>query len=482
MSTTPLPLYRRIAADLALRLDSGEWPPGSRLPPVRQLAQRYQVNNLTALQAYRWLEQNQRVVARARSGFFAAANAMTLEPRVGEPLSAPITWVQVDDRVSNLLNLSSAALKTQLHMAEADDGLYPAAELARRLQHKLQRDPALLGAHLPTAELKLLRTELVRLGASWQMELEPDQLLMTNGSTEAIQLALRCLTVAGDVVAVETPVYFGLLQTLESLGLKALEIPCTAEHGISLEALEFALRHGPAIRCLVVVPHFQNPTGALMPDENKKRLLDLARRHHFSLIEDDVFGDLHYGTDRPVPIKAWDRDGIVIYCSSFTKSFAPAFRLGWTSGGMYHQRMERLKVSNSYVTSSLIQATMADCLASGLYARQVLRLRQQLAQQSRQMSEAILAAFPRGTTVSRPQGGMLLWLQCPQGVDSIALLQQALSLSISFAPGPVFSAQPHFSNCLRLSVGHPWTNDLQQVIRQLGALACAQLTQSQGQQ
>jgi len=456
-------------------LDSGDYPPGSRLPPVRALAQRFKVNNLTALQAYRWLEQQQRVVARARSGFFAAACASSHGVE-SERQAAPITWVHIDDRVSSLLSLSSAALDVPLHMAEADAGYYPSAELARRLQHKLQRDPSLLGAHLPVAEQQLLRGELIRLAAERQMQLPQQQILMTHGCTEAIQLALRCLTRPGDVVAVESPVYFGLLQTLESLGLKALEIPCSAQYGLSLEALEFALRYGPAIACLVVVPHFQNPTGALMPDENKKQLLELARQYNLPMIEDDVFGDLHHSGERPIPIKAWDHDGRVIYCASFTKSFAPAFRLGWTSGGKIHERMERLKISNSYVSSALIQATMADCLASGLYARQVAHMRQQLAQQCRRLTEAVLAAFPRGTTVSQAQGGMLLWIKCPAGLDSIRLLQQALPHSLSFAPGPVFSAEPRFENCLRLSAGHPWTPRLQQAIQTLGRLVHEQLT------
>jgi DNA-binding transcriptional MocR family regulator len=474
MSSAEAPLYRRIASTLQQQMAAGEYPAGTRLPSVRTLALQFGVNNLTALQAYRWLEEQQQVLARPRSGFYATA-AASPEDKNTNPLPSPGAWVHVDDRVASLLTLSTSSLDIQLHMAEAHPSLYPSAELARRLQHKLQRDPALVGAHLPAAEEKLLKNELIRLAANSQLALTQDQILMTNGSTEAIQLALRCLTSPGDVVAVETPVYFGLLQTLESLGLKALEIPCTAQHGISLEALEFALRHGPGIRCLVVVPNFQNPTGALMPEAHKKRLLELAYRHHLPIIEDDVFGDLHYSGDRPLPIKAWDRKGSVIYCSSFTKSFAPALRLGWMSGGQYHQRLERLKVSNSYVTSALIQATMADCLGSGLYARQVQRMRQHLSQQSRRLREGVLSAFPLGTTVTEPQGGMLLWVQCPEGVDSMRLLDQALAYSVSFAPGPVFSAEPRFMRCLRLNVGHPWSPPLAEAISRLGALARQQL-------
>lgn len=470
-----LPLYRQIAAALDAQMARGEFVPGQRLPSVRTLAAHYRVNGLTVLQAYHWLEQQLRVIARPRSGFFVAARTQAgtaPTPVIGLP--SPGTWVRVDDRVANLLSLSSAPLEVGFHMAEADASLYPAAELARRLHYKLGRDPTLLGAYLPPDEQRILREALQRLAAGWQLELPAERILMTHGSTEAIQLALRCLTQPGDVVAVETPVYFGLLQTVESLGLRVLEIPCTPEQGLSIEALEFALQHGPQIRCVVVVANFQNPTGALMPDDSKRRLLALLARQQIPLIEDDVFGDLYFGAERPVPLKAWDREDNVIYCSSFTKTLAPALRMGWMSGGRYHRRLERLKVSNSYVSSALLQATLADCLVSGLYARQVRQLRNQLAAQCRQLRAAVLREFPLGTRVADPPGGMLLWIECPEGIDTLRLLQDALAHAVSFAPGLVFSAEPRFTRCLRLNIGHPWSPAIERAVAVLGRLAKAQ--------
>ncbi|WP_293234597.1 PLP-dependent aminotransferase family protein [Paludibacterium sp.] len=465
-----LPRYRDIAEQLLAAIARGDYPPGGRLPSVRQLAAAFAVNNLTALQAYRWLEQQQRVEARERSGFYAVQPEE--RPRAAEPPAPPPgTWVHVDDHVANLLSLSGSNIATQLHMAECDDSLYPSEELARRLRQKLLRQPALVGAHLPNLERHALFRGLRQLADGCQMSLAADELTVTNGCTEAIQLALRSLTRPGDVVAVETPVYFGLLQTIESLGLRVLEIPCTPNEGLSLEALAFALRQGPPVRCLVVVANFQNPTGALMPDDNKRRLVEMMRRHAIPIIEDDVFGDLYFGAERPKPLKAWDRDGNVIYCASFTKSFAPALRLGWFSGGSHHRRMERLKISNSYVTSSLLQATMAECLNDGMYARQVVQLRKALKTQAHRLQAAVLAAFPLGTRVIAPQGGMLLWVECPEPVDTLQLLQQALAASISFAPGLVFSAEPRFSQHLRLSAGMPWTPQLETAIDRLGHMA-----------
>ncbi|MDC7702804.1 aminotransferase-like domain-containing protein [Vogesella indigofera] len=473
MDTTPLPVYRHIAATLTARLDSGEFPPGSRLPAVRALAAEFGVNTLTALAAYRYLEQQQRVLARPRAGYFAALPAVPSLPGSAAPLPSAAALVDVSSRMSTLLQLGDERIHTQLHMAEAAASLYPAAELARRLQLTLTRQPELIGAHLPAGEQRRLLAALVRLGHERGLALDEGGILLTHGITEGISLALRHLTRPGDTVAVETPVYFGLLQTLEGLGLKALEIPCTPEAGLSLEALEFALHHGPAVKCLVCVPNFQNPTGALMPDDNKKRLLALARKHGVTVIEDDVFGDLHYGNVRPTPLKAWDRDGEVIYCASFTKSFAPSFRLGWLAAGRHHGALSRLCASSTLVSSPLLQVVLADVLDSGDYARISQRLRQQLAAQMTATADAVLRHFPRGTRVRRPQGGVVLWVECPETVDSTRLLQRALAEGISFAPGVAFSAAPRFGHCLRINCGQPFTPALAAAIARLGQLALA---------
>ncbi|AUH53049.1 PLP-dependent aminotransferase family protein [Chromobacterium sp. ATCC 53434] len=467
-------IYQDIACRLQARIDAGEFPPGSRLPSVRQLAAQHQVNNLTALAAYRWLEARQRVVARPRAGFFAAPPAGADSP-VARVLPSPAALVDVDNRMSRLVELSASDVAVQLHMAEAHHSLYPAMELARRLQQTLLQRPELIGAHLPAAQSDRLHGLMRRLAAGWQLELPADQILFCNGITEGIGLALRHLTRPGDTVAVETPVYFGLLQTLAALGLKALEIPCTPDAGLSLEALEFALRHGPPVRCLVTVPHFQNPTGALMPDDNKKRLLALARRHGLTIIEDDVFGELYFGTRRPTPLKAWDRDGDVIYCASFTKSLAPSFRLGWLSGGRHHAALERLRASNSLVSSTLLLGVLSDLLASGDYVRFGNQLRARLAGQMETVADAVLAAFPAGTRLRRPRGGLLLWVEGPEELDSARLLQAALAESISFAPGMLFSAEPRFGHCLRLNFGQPWDAAQQAAIVRLGRLAAEQL-------
>ncbi|MDC7719117.1 PLP-dependent aminotransferase family protein [Vogesella sp. DC21W] len=472
-------VYQRIAANLLQQLDSGHYAPGSRLPSVRALAAEHDVNVLTALAAYRHLEQQQRVVARPRAGYFAALQPHPA-PGSGQasPLPAAAALVDLKSRMSTLLQLGDERIRWQLHMAEASPTLYPSAELARRLQSTLTRQPGLIGAHLPGDIQRRLCHGLQRIASERGLSLPADGILPCHGITEGISLALRYLTRPGDTVAVETPVYFGLLQTLQGLGLKALEIPCTPDSGLSLEALEFALRHGPAVKCLVCVPHFQNPTGALMPDEHKKRLLQLASQYGLTLIEDDVFGDLYYGSERPTPMKAWDRHDQVIYCASFTKSYAPSLRLGWVAAGRHHAALAQLQASSTLTVSPLLQAVLADVLDSGDYQRTSARIRQQLASQMHATADAVMRHFPKGTRIRKPQGGMLLWVECPPQSDTTALLQAALADGISFAPGMAFSAEPRFGHCLRINCGQPFTPALEAAITTLGQRLATQLLQA----
>ena len=168
-------------------------------------------------------------------------------------------------------------------------------------------------------------------------------IVVTNGALEALNLCLQAVTRPGDTVIVEAPTFYGALQALERQGLKALEVPTHPRTGMDLDALESAIaRHRPAACWLMT--QFQNPLGSLMPDERKRQLVELLTRHDIPLIEDDVYGELYFGATRPVPAKAYDTQGLVLHCSSFSKCLAPGYRIGWASAGRYTQRVQRLAV------------------------------------------------------------------------------------------------------------------------------------------
>jgi len=223
------------------------------------------------------------------------------------------------------------------------------------------------------------------------------------------------------------------------------------------------------------MPNAQNPLGFTMSDENKKRLVKMLDKRGVPLIEDDVYGDLYYGDARPLPAKAFDRTGNVMLCSSFTKTVAPGFRLGWVSPGRWHAQVQMAKFINSVGSPELLQLVVADFLASGGYDRQLRHLRRVFRDQVSHISSAIAEHFPAGTRITRPAGGFILWVELPEGCDSEELFRQALRNRISLGPGTLFSATGRYRNCIRMGCAEPWSPRVQQAIVKLGNLVRKQI-------
>ena len=307
------------------------------------------------------------------------------------------------------------------------------------------------------------------------MRLSAADIQVTNGCTEALALALRAVANPGGTIAVESPTFYGLLQTLESLGLKALEIPTSPRTGISVEAVELALRNTPGIKAVVVVPYLQNPTGSIMPAAHKQALLRLCQQQDVALIEDDTYGALVDDAvlrEEPLrAIKSWDDSGHVMHCASLHKSLAPGLRLGWVSAGRWQARVEMLKFAASRSNERLAQMAAASFIGSAAYDRYLRRLRAALASQRSQTAQVVARYFPPGTRLTVPRGGLSLWVALPEGVSSTALFHAALAESLVIAPGTIFSNSARFDGCLRINCGWPFTPELEHSFARQGQLA-----------
>lgn len=321
------------------------------------------------------------------------------------------------------------------------------AAAARRL------DPLATVTDLPPGN-EALRRQLALRYLARGAQVSPQEIVITSGAMEGLNLCLQAVTRPGDLVAVESPTFYAGLQACERLGLKVIEVPTHPREGVSVEALETVLRHHPVKACLFML-NFANPTGALVSETGKRALLDLLRRHEVPLIEDDVYAELHFGDRAPLCSKALDTTGLVMQVSSFSKCLAPGYRLGWVAAGRYARAVVRQKLATSLATAVPIQIALADYLRQGGYESHLRRLRRTLARQEAALTAAVARHFPHGTRLARPQGGYFLWLALPGTVDALALHRQALAAGISVAPGPIFSAQREFGHCLRLNFGHP---------------------------
>jgi DNA-binding transcriptional MocR family regulator len=273
----------------------------------------------------------------------------------------------------------------------------------------------------------------------------------------------------GDTVAIESPIFYNLLQVIEMLDLKALEIPTHPQTGMSISALRYAIEHNPVHACLII-SNFNNPFGSVMPDGRKKELVELLAGHGIPLIEDDVYGDLGFTHDRPTVAKRHDREGLVILCSSFSKTLAPGYRVGWVVPGRFQEKIERLKAVSNIATATLPQLAIAEFLENGGYDHYLRKMRGIYSRQAALMSQAVQRFFPAGTRVNNPSGGFVLWVELPEGVDSIRLYERALERGITIAPGFIFSASQKYRNFIRLNAAY-WSARIEQAVALIGKMA-----------
>ncbi|WP_460530452.1 aminotransferase-like domain-containing protein [Chitinimonas naiadis] len=467
-------LYRKLASHYLHAIEAGTLTPGARMPSVRVLMARHAVSLSTALQLCRYLESQGVLEARPRSGYFVLpkrAPALALANEPASTLPDPARYVGVNQKVSSFLELGQQAkISVNLCGAWAAPELYPNEALRVAINRTLRERPLLLGEPAPHNGDLHFRSVLARNALASGMTLSADAIIVTHGCIEALNLALRATTQPGDVVAVESPTFFGLLQILESLGLQALEIPTSPHTGISLDALDLAAQAYPNIKAVVVVPNLQNPLGSVMPDANKERLVAWCEAQQIALIEDDTYAALSDAEAPLTALKAWDRTGNVIHCASLHKTLSPGLRLGWLSPGRWQARVEMLKYAQSRPSPALPQVAVADFLASPAYGRHLRRLRGQLREQRRLVATAVARHFPAGTRLSLPNGGLALWVEMPGNRSSSALFHAALRQGIRLAPGAQFSNSGRFEHFVRISCGAPYTAELDQALQTVGQL------------
>jgi DNA-binding transcriptional MocR family regulator len=462
-------LYESVAENISGLIAAGTLRPGERVPSVRRLSSQSRVSVATVLRAYEVLEMRGLIEARPGAGYYVRGRApIADEPAISHPPAVP-RLVGVNALVQDILDARKPDV-VSFGAACPDHELMPGQKLRRVLASVVRRRPESLTQYVLPPGNEELRRQIARRELDLGCNLAPKDIIITIGAMEALNLCIRAVARPRDTIALESPTYFGLLQILESTGIKALEIPTHPRDGISLEALEFALDR-QRIAAVVVMANAHNPLGFTMSDQNKQRLAALLEKRGVPLIEDDVYGDLYYGDKRPLPVKSFDRSGNVMLVSSFTKTLAPGMRLGWVAPGRWLAQVQMLKFINSVGSPEALQLAIAEFLASGAYERQLRSLRRAFREQVTRVSEAVSEHFPPGTRLTRPAGGFIVWVELPEGYDSVELFRQAMKNSISIGPGVIFSATDRYRNCIRMGCAEPWSARIEQAIRKLGDLA-----------
>ncbi|WP_083444666.1 PLP-dependent aminotransferase family protein [Herbaspirillum rhizosphaerae] len=477
-------LYETLADTISQQIEQGLMREGEKIPSVRRTSQLHQLSISTVIRAFLLLESRGIIESRPQSGYFVRQRSKEVPPRQdgdrqdasplnvsGEP---PVTAAMPPYALA-LSNLRSINCKNSLPLGSPypDPSLFPWArisQLARGLYRRRERQE-LMGA-LPPGNQELIR-QIARRHLETGLAISASEIIITEGATEAINLCLQAIAKPGDAIAVESPTYYAVLHAIERRGMLAVPIATDPEAGIDVNALESAITASTERRIVgcIVMPNFQNPLGFNMPERRKKALVEMMTRHGLPIIENDVYGELHFGEQRPKSLKAFDTQGLVLYCGSFSKSLTAEYRIGWALTGRYRQEIEHLKFLNTVTTPSLPQIAIAEYLKNEGYDFHLRRLRKTYAQQVRIMTAAVKRFFPAGTTTSRPAGGYLLWIVLPAHVNALELYSLAQARDISIAPGPMFSLDGGFTNCLRLNYSFTWDQAMETAVRTLGEIA-----------
>ncbi|WP_019613989.1 PLP-dependent aminotransferase family protein [Psychromonas ossibalaenae] len=462
-------LYEKLAAVLREHIKQGLFQPGDKLPSVRQLSAQHEVSISTVQEAYRQLEMENLVEARAKSGYFATAQTPPYKlPQMSRPPQRPLDVSQWQEVLYLLLSTDTIGTIQLQHAMPIMDA--PSLKPLLKKITELHKHQSALS--LPYGDIRgalVLREQISRLALESGCHLHPDDIIITSGCQEALSVCLRAVTEPGDIVAIESPSFYGSMQAIKGSNLKAMEIPTHPETGLSLQALELALDQWP-IKAVLLTPTCNNPMGYTMPDAHKKRLYQLAQSYDIVIIEDDIYGDISYQYPRPRSIKSFDEDGRVLLCSSFSKTLAPGLRVGWIAPGRYRDKVTHNKYVSSSMCPTLPQLAIADFIKSGGYSRHVRRLRLEYKLGRDNLICALNKYFPADTCISFPTGGYLLWVELPAQVDAVKVAQQSRENGVNIAAGPIFSATGKYRHCMRLNFSEQSALIREEGIRQLASL------------
>jgi DNA-binding transcriptional MocR family regulator len=464
--------YEELAEHVAALVANGALRRGDRLPSVRELRRDRGVSAATVIHAYQLLEARGLIETRPQSGHYVSARLEQRSAASRARSAARSTKVDVSELVFEILDSVRDRRMVPFGSAFPSPLLFPWRTLARHLGAAAREmNPWSTVESLPPGSLEL-RRQIARRYLRSGVRALPDEIVITNGAMEALNLSLQALTKPGDAVAIESPSFYACLQAVESLGLKAVEIPTSPREGVELGSLERAI-DTHKVRACWFMTSFQNPLGATMPDDKKRDLVRLLESRGVPLIEDDVYSELYFGSRRPRTAKSFDDRGLVLHCGSFSKCLAPGYRLGWVAAGRFTRDVQRRKVMTSLATSIPVQEAIADLLQHETCDAHLKKLRRSLAAHQQSLLGSVRKHFPAGHRITEPDGGYFVWLELPPGTDSLELHRRALQHGISIAPGPIFSPRREYRNCVRLNYGHPWSAELDRAVRQLARLSAA---------
>jgi len=463
-------LYMQIADRISNQIRQLVLKTGEKLPSVRALSSEQGISLSTAYKAYVQLEINGLIEARPKSGYYVRYSpTRSFSSPKAEELEKESQKLSLDDMVAMVYRNFRGEGLIKLSIAGPSITLLPRAKLNKSMMESLRESKNSCIGYENIQGNDTLRKHIARQSFSWGGTVLPEDVITTQGCMEALVFCLRAVTKPGDTVAIESPGYFGIFNTIQSLGLKILEVPTDPAEGINLNFLAKAVKENQVNACLFV-PTFSNPLGHCMTNENKKALVELLGKNDVPLIEDDIYGEMYFGKTRPRTCKSYDKRGMVMLCSSISKSLAPGYRVGWCIPGKFKQQVLNIKLMHSLSSAAPTHSAIGHFFETGRYDLHMRNLRKALHTQCLRYTQAVAEYFPADIKVSRPQGGYVLWIELNRKIDAFELYKKALAYRIAISPGHIFSTDCRFTNFIRISFGIPYDDEIDRSLRTLGEL------------
>lgn len=465
--------YEQLAAQIRQQIEDDIWQVGDRLPSLRESVKQSGLSLMTVVQSYQLLESQGWIIARPQSGYYVAKSKASFAAAKGGKGSHLSENVEINASIFGVLQACNDPDIIPFGSAFPEPALLNEPKLAKSLAsvaRRITKQSAV--ANLPPGNEKL-RRNIAQRYAMQGIHVSPDEIVITAGAMESLSFSLQSVTEPGDWVVIESPAFYGCLQAIERLKLKAVAIKTDPIFGLDLDALEDVVENYPIKACWLMT-HYQNPLGGTMPIRNKKRLVDILNHRQIVLIEDDVYGELYFGNQQPVAAKSLDTLNNFFHCSSFSKCLAPGFRVGWVAAGRHATKIQHLQMMSTVSASVPTQLAIAEYLSQGGYDNHLKKLRMTLEQRQHRLLSAIAQYMPDSVKVNTPKGGYFLWLEFEPPFNAVRLYQLALTQGISIAPGSMFSTSDQFNHAFRLNCSFTWSAQLEEAMKILGRL-CHQL-------
>jgi len=463
-------LYQQVIDFVERQEKSGAFRPGDKLPSLRKLSRQFEISVPTVKQAYIELERQGLICARPQSGYYLKAKqARTLMPMRAKWASCEPAEVSCRSLIEQVYDAVHLPDTVALGISNPVNAHPPDKALARLMRSVLSRVSEKAVSYGPINGDPKLRLNLAFRYQDQGIDVNHEDIIITNGAQEALSIALQCVAERGDIIAVESPCYFGLIELIESLGMKVLEVYTCTEDGVCVDELRKVIAKHPIKACLFSSA-ISNPLGSMMTDDQRRDMVCLLEKNNIPLIEDEVYSDLYFTDKRPTPAQLYSEKGLVLTCSSFSKTAAPGYRVGWLLAGKYEENAKRIKRAQSCSTPMLQQWTLTDYIMSGEYDRHLQVLRKTLRYNCERMRALVAEYFPKEVCISQPQGGSVLWVRCRSHVDTSQIFIQAIAQGVGFAPGQIFSPSGKYKNFMRISYGVQWCETIEKAVETLGKL------------